>query len=49
MGGAKQAASTLIEEFLHLRHGWKDCTRELQTYLFERLVSLGEELAGEPL
>lgn len=49
MGGAKQVASTLIEEFLHLRHGWKDCTRELQNYLFEKLVSLGEELQGTPL
>lgn len=49
MGGGKQIASTLIEEFLHLRKGWKDCTRELQTYLFEKLVSLGEELIGEPI
>lgn len=49
MGGAKQVASTLIEEFLHLRHGWQDLTRELQTYLFEKVVSLGEELHGEPL
>jgi hypothetical protein len=49
MGGAKQLASTLIEEFLHLRRGWKDCTRELQNYLFEKVVSLGEELQGEPL
>lgn len=49
MGGAKQLASTLIEEYLHLRHGWADCTRELQNYLFEKVVSLGEDLAGEPL
>lgn len=49
MGGAKQLAATLIEEFLHLRHGWKDCTREMQNYLFEKLVSVGEELVGEPL
>lgn len=49
MGGAKQLASTLIEEYLHLRHGWGDCTRELQTYLFEKVVSLGEEMQGEPL
>lgn len=49
IGGAKQLASTLIEEYLHLRHGWKDCTRELQNYLFEKLVSVGEELVGEPL
>lgn len=49
IGGSKQLAATLIEEFLHLRRGWKDCTRELQNYLFEKLVSLGEELQGEPL
>lgn len=49
LGGSKQLASTLIEEYIHLRHGWKDCTRELQNYLFDKLVSLGEEIAGEPL
>ena len=48
-GGSKQVASTLIEEYVHLRHGWKDMTRELQSFLFDKLVSLGEELAGEPL
>ena len=49
LGGTKQLASTLIEEYLHLRHGWKDLTRELQNFLFEKLVSVGEELVGEPL
>jgi hypothetical protein len=49
LGGAKQLASTLIEEYLHLRQGWHDCTRELQSFLFDKVVSLGEELAGEPL
>lgn len=49
IGGTKQLASTLIEEYIHLRHGWKDLTRELQTFLFEKLVSVGEELVGEPL
>jgi hypothetical protein len=49
IGGAKQLAATLIEEYLHLRHGWKDCTRDMQNYLFEKLVSVGEELVGEPL
>lgn len=49
MGGTKQLASTLIEEYVHLRHGWKDLTRELQTFLFDKLVSVGEELVGEPL
>lgn len=47
--GTKQLASTLIEEYLHLKHGYKDCTRELQTYLFDRIVSMGEELIGEAL
>lgn len=49
MGGAKQVASTLIEEYVHLKHGWSDCTREMQNFLFEKLVGVGEELTGEPL
>jgi len=49
MGGAKQVAATLIEEYVHLRHGHLDCTRGMQNFLFEKLVSVGEELAGEPL
>jgi hypothetical protein len=49
IGGTKQLAATLIEEYLHLRHGWKDMSRELQSFLFEKLVSVGEELVGEPL
>lgn len=49
LGGTKQLASTLIEEFLHLRHGWKDMSREMQSFLFDKLVSVGEELTGEPL
>lgn len=49
LGGTKQLASTLIEEYIHLRHGWTDLTRELQSFLFEKLVSVGEELVGEPL
>jgi len=34
---------------VHLRHGYADMTRELQSFVFEKLVSIGEELAGEPL
>jgi len=49
LGGTKQLASALIEEYLHLRHGWEDMTRPLQNFLFEKMVSLGEELVGEPL
>lgn len=49
LGGTKQLASTLIEEYVHLRHGLKDMTRDLQNFLFEKMVSLGEELQGKPL
>lgn len=47
--GTKQVASTLIEEFLHLKHGLEDESREMQTYLFDCIVSLGEEMQGRPL
>lgn len=48
-GGTKLLASTLIEEYLHLRHGWEDMSRQMQNFLFDKVVSLGEELVGEPL
>ena len=47
--GTKQVTSTLLEEFLHLRFKYRDCTRELQTYLFDQVISLKEEMNGEPL
>lgn len=46
--GTKQIASALIEEFIHLRYNLEDCTRRLQTFLFDKIVSLTEELKGEP-
>ena len=49
MGGTKQVASTLIEEYVHLKHGYEDMTRSMQNFLFEKMVSIGEELTGEPL
>lgn len=48
-GGSKLIASTLIEEFVHLRHGYRDETRQLQDFFLDKLVSIGEELVGEPL
>ena len=47
--GTKQIASTLLEEYIHLQHGFADCTRELQTFLFDKVISMGEEITGEPL
>lgn len=49
MQGTKMVAGTLIEEFIHLRHGHLDETRGMQNFLFDSLVSLGEQIHGEPL
>ena len=49
MQGTKMVAATLIEEFLHLEKGFKDCTYQMQNYLFEKLVSIGEQVVGECL
>lgn len=49
MQGTKMVAGTLIEEFIHLRHSLHDETRSMQNFLFDSLVSLGEQLTGEPL
>ena len=34
-------ASTLIEEWVHIKHGFKDCERNMQNWLFEQLTRLG--------
>lgn len=49
MVGTKCVAGTLIEEHVHLKHGHADCTRPMQNYLLDRMVSLGELAVGEPL
>lgn len=49
MQGTKMLAGTLIEEFIHLRHGLLDETRGMQNFLFDSLVSLGEQISGNPL
>lgn len=41
--GTKQVVSTLFEEVLHAETGLKDCTYEMQTRLFNMLVSMYEE------
>jgi hypothetical protein len=47
--GSKMVAGTLIEEYLHLKHGVKDCSREMQNFLFDSIVSLGERITKKPL
>lgn len=49
MMGTKMLAGTLIEEFLHLRHRVTDETRLMQNFLMDTIVSLGEQITGEPL
>jgi hypothetical protein len=47
--GTKQIASTLVEEFIHLDRGLRDCCYEMQNFLFDTIVSMGERITGEPL
>jgi hypothetical protein len=49
MQGTKRVAGTLVEEFIHLRYKYEDETRGMQEFLLDRLVSLGEQMHGEPL
>jgi hypothetical protein len=47
--GTKQVASTLMEEWVHLRHECADFSRKMQNWLFDKILSLTEERTGEPL
>ena len=49
MMDTKMVAATLIEEYIHIEKGFNDCTYPMQNFLFEKLVSLGEQLIGETL
>lgn len=47
--GTKQVAATLIEEFYHIYHKLDDNCYEMQSFLFDKIITLGEEVAGEPI
>ncbi len=47
--GTKQVATTLLEEFYHLKHGFDDRTYDFQNFLFDKILSLAELAAGEPI
>lgn len=47
--GTKEVASTLLEEFVHLKTGYADMTRQLQTWLFDELLLQSERAAGVAL
>jgi hypothetical protein len=41
--GVRTTASTLLEETLHLSHGFEDCSRDFQNFLLDRLLAVAEE------
>lgn len=47
--GTKEVASTLLEEFVHLKTGFADETRQLQTWLFDELLLQSERASGVAL
>lgn len=46
--GTDILAGTLLEEFLHLKKGFADETREFQNYLINQLIHLGHRLLRAP-
>ena len=48
--GTKKLAAIILEEFVHNHFSLADETRELQSWLFERVITMGEEFVlKEPL
>jgi hypothetical protein len=47
--GAKQVASTILEEWVHTKTGCSDFDRAMQSWLFDKILSLAEEITGEPV
>lgn len=40
--GDLTCSATLIEEWAHIKHGYKDCSRDMQNWLFEQLTRIGD-------
>lgn len=47
--GTKQLAGTLMEEWVHIKTGCADFDRTMQNWLFDRIITLGENINGEPI
>lgn len=47
--GIKTVVHALYEEWMHLKFGFKDCTREMQSHLFRQVLSLQEQILEEAL
>ena len=47
--GTKVLAGTILEEWIHTTHNYLDCSRSMQNYLIDLIMTLCEELHGEPI
>lgn len=47
--GTKKLAAVLLEEWVHNKTGAADFDRTMQNWLFDKIMSLGEKIAGEPV
>jgi hypothetical protein len=47
--GTKQVATTLYEEYIHLTRGYRDNNYEMQTFLFDKILSMYENAVGEAI
>jgi hypothetical protein len=47
--GTKMVAGTLLEEMIHIKHGFDDQSREMQNFLVDKIVTAYEEKTGNPL
>lgn len=47
--GTKILAGTIMEEWIHLIHKHDDCARSMQNYLINLIMTLAEEIRGEPI
>lgn len=47
--GTKMLAGTIMEEYFHLKYKFNDCTYEMQNFLIDKIMTIGEQLTGEPL
>lgn len=45
--GTKTVAHALLEEHFHLKHGYRDCQRDFQTFLFQNILTMVERLNQE--
>ena len=45
--GDAMLAGTLLEEWVHLKHGYSDCERDMQNWLFNQVIRLGVAYVGD--